>query len=762
MALAKVLNSSAESRGPVILFGKPGSGKAQLALAFCSAHTTRFDGIHWIEANQASDIAVQIAAYGQLMQITPWPEKITDQVTATINKWQLSPNRLIVFNHLADPVAFSGWMKNLPRLPVLITTSSLEGYPDYPVVRVGHLHREESIALLRKLAPRFEKSPDRELDPLASRLADFAFALNIAGRYLNEDSKTSISQYLAEIEKTASILNSSVGEMIASSELSLSPAQAAVIIISIKLLDGKGERERLGRRIVNIVSLCAPYVAIPVELLRQSLEVSVEKMAPVERSLAWLYSLGLLQQSGLGPLMHSIISKFGAPDNVSRKTLVPLLADALIALKGESAQKSGQHLFLQPHIRAIAASAEELGLKQAGILWNLLGSDLRNAGELAEAKACLERCLAFEERLYGPEHVRVVATMKELGKVFSDLGDLYTAKRYYERAIGVNEKLFSPSYPDVANILNDLGHVLFDLRDLVEAKVCFERAISIYETAYGFGPKHPALATAAGNLGRVLRDMDDLQGAKNNFERALAVDEWVYGPRNPKIATRANYLGRIYYSLGDLIGARNCFERVTSILEESGSVEDAGLATAYNNLGLVLQDLGNASRAQESFARALEIDQKIFGLEHPNIARDENNLGGAYAALDNLPAARDCFIRAMEIDEKIFGLFHPNNAANANNLGRVLYNMGDLTGAMNAFERTLAIDEKINGPMHAKVGTDINNLGIVFFEVGDLDQAKSCFERALEIFSREYPKDHPKLLKAKKYLDRVQQRINER
>ena len=349
MALAKVLVSSAESQGPVILFGKPGSGKAQLALAFCNAHATRFDGIHWIEANQASDIAVQIAACGQLMQITPWPEKITDQVTATISKWQLSPNRLIVFNHLADPAAFGGWMKKLPKLPVLITTSSLEDYPDYPVVRLGHLHRDESIALLRKLAPRFEKSPDRELDPLASRLADFAFALNLAGRYLNEDSKISISQYLADIEKTASVLDSSTEDMIASSELSLSPAQAAVLVISLKLLDGKGERERIGRRIVNIVSLCAPYVVIPVELLRQSLEVSIEKIAPVERSLAWLYSLGLLQQSGLGPVMHSITAKLGEPDNVSKNGLVPLMADVLIALKGKSAQKSGQNLFLQPH-----------------------------------------------------------------------------------------------------------------------------------------------------------------------------------------------------------------------------------------------------------------------------------------------------------------------------------------------------------------------------------------------------------------------------
>lgn len=761
-AISKALASHPEHCGPVIVFGEPGSGKSQLALAFCELQSSHYQGVYWIEASQSSAIEFQIAACGQAMQIIPWPEKVPEQVEATLKAWSLAPKQLIVLNHVEDPSILSLWMKRIPKAATIITTSSIEAHAGYPVIRVGALKSQECVDLLRKLAPRFEKTSAGELDRLASQLGDLALFVDLAGRYLNERSKISPSQFQGEIEKALSASGTAVGEAVKTDLPSIIPAQAAATLLSLRLLDGRGERERLARRILHAASLCAPSFPIPMQLLYNMAEDSADTTAAVDRGLSWLYSLGLLRQTIQGPVIHSITAKIINRVEPELSGVLSALVDSIIASKSAPSLQASFNIAELPHLQVIAAGAEETGLNQSGILYGHLGTDLRAAGQLNEARSYLERALAHEERLYGPEHVRIAATAKELGKVLSDLGDLYAAKRNYERAIAITEKLFSPVYPEVANLLNDLGQVLFDLRDLIEAKVCYERAISIFETAYGYGPKHPALAVAAGNLGRVLRDMDDLQGAKSNFERALAIDEWVFGPRHPKVATRANYLGRLCYSLGDLNGARSCFERVTSILEESGGAEDAGLATAYNNLGLVLQDLGNASRAQDSFMRALEIDEKILGPEHPNVARDLNNLGGAYAALENFSAARDCFIRAMQLDEKIFGLVHPNNAANANNLGRVLYNMGDFLGAKKAFERTLMIDEKINGPSHAKVGTDVNNLGIVLYEIGNLDEAKICFERALEIFNKEYPKDHPKTVKAKRYLDRILERLKQR
>jgi len=761
-ALAKIFSPSSGLLARVIVFGKPGSGKTQLALAFSIAQGSQFQSVHWIEAGDPVTIGLQIAACGRAMQISPWPEKMPDQVEATLKAWRQSPRRLIILNHVDDLAVLNQWMNKFPASAFLITSSRIETYSGFSPVHLGALRREESTALLCKRSPRLEKASTAELDRLASQLNNLAFAVELAGRYLDERAKVLPYQYQAEIEKTASSSTEVIDNAIQDRLLSLTPAQAAVVLLSLRLLEGKGERERLAWRILTFASLCVPSLPLPVGLLFHVVEGSQDIMAVLERSLDWLYSLGLLQQTSQGPAIHPIVARLAYPENTTLGEVLAPAIDSLIASRSVPSPKAGVDLNELPHIRALAAAAEGAGLKQAGELLNILGSDLRNAGELSEARVCLERGLELDEGHFGVEHVRIAAASRELGRVFSDLGDLYAAKRCYERAIAITEKLFSPSYPEVANILNDLGQILYDLRDLFEAKTCFERAISIYESAYGYGPKHPALAAAAGNLGRVLRDMDDLQGAKASFERALAIDEWVFGPRHPKIAARANYLGRLCYSLGDLNGARSYFERVTSILEESGEAEDATLATAHNNLGLVLQDLGNISRAQASFARALEIDEKILGSEHPNVARDLNNLGGAYAALENYPAARNCFIRAMQMDEKIFGLIHPNNAANANNLGRVLYNMGDFKGAREAFEHTLMIDEKLNGPMHTKVGTDLNNLGIVFYETGDLDKAKACFERALEIFSREYSADHPKVSKAKKYLDRILQRLSER
>ncbi len=756
-ALQSNLSSTNIAAVPVILYGTPGSGKTQLAAVYCFRFSSLYEGVHWIEAAQPDEIQTQIVECGRQMNLSPWPEKLADQLEVTLNSWRQFPNRLVVFNHASAPEVICDWLKKIGRVPVLVTTSVSESeWPvEYSIHNLGVLKREESIVLLRRLAPRLQKNSDEELAHLAESLGDTPFALDLAGRYLNERSKVSIKEYLLDVEKTASGLDEGITRWIKREQVSVSPKIAAVITLSFRILANKGERERVAQNLLYLASFCAPNIPIPVEIFQQALENKLEKLQLIEWSLAWLYSLGLLQQTRFGPVSHSLISEFAHLENTQVGTSFPPLAEALQGLTEDTRSKALPLWIGQSHLRAAAAWAEYAGLKHAGALLSNLGALLMTSGELADSKACLEHALAFDERLLGLENIKIASIASKLGRVNSQLGDLDVARKYFERALAVTEKVFSPVYPELGIILNDLGEVLFDLGDLIGAKASFERAISIYETAYGYGPKHPAVAIAAGNLGRVLRDMNDLHGAKTYFERALAVDEWVYGPKHPSIATRANYLGKVLYKLGDLNGSRTCFERVAQLLETINGPDYPGLAIAFNNLGLVLQDLGNVTKARDCFLRALEIDEKFLGSEHPNVARDSNNLGGAYSALGNLPAARDCFKRALEIDEKIFGPEHANNATNANNLGRVLYNLGDLLGAKKAFERTLAIDEKTYGVVHAKVGTDLNNLGIVVYDIGELVEAKVYFERALVIFRKEFAPDHPKIAKAQKYLNRI-------
>lgn len=648
----------------------------------------------------------------------------------------------------------SGRGKAPARTPVK-PASLPELHPEY----FRKLERAESIAYLHTLLPAATSSSDEELGRLAEILDNLPFALRIAGGYLQERPKTSIREYLAEVEKTASTLNPTVNEWIASSPDSPSNELASAITISYRLLEGKGERERLAQQVLFVASYCAPDVPIPFELFRQVLDITINKQPNLDRCLQWLYNLGFLLQADQGPVVHSILNGYARSINPEPTRLLTLLVETFLKLPLDTDASGFSPIVVTDHMRAVAVHAEEAGLKQAGAVWNSLGYFLWITRDLSEAKACLERCLAFNEQNYGMEHANTAIALSNLGRVLSDSGDLKAAKNHFERAMAINEKVFSASYPEVAMNANDLGQVLYDLGDLQGARICFERALSIHENAFGYGPKHAVIAIETGHLGRVLRDLHDLQGAKACFERALAVDEWVYGPRHPKIASRANYLGRVLYQLGDLQSAKTCFERAVAIENADPNIESAGPANALNNLALVLQDLGNLEEARECFEQVLAIDEKVHGPEHPTVAKDITSLGNVERDLGNLPAARDRFTRALKINEVIYGLVHPVTAANLKNLGRVLYSLGDLPGAKDAYQRALEIETKLLGADHVEVGTDVHNLGMVLFELGEMKEAQACYERALRIFEKKLSPDNIKRVKALQHLDRVKKRL---
>ncbi len=632
------------------------------------------------------------------------------------------------------------------------------GLPDLSVEPQGKMEREGSIHFLRNLLPAGTISTDGELDQLADCLGDLPFILNIAGGYLKERVKISVREYLSEMNKTASALDPSIKSWMENSPNAPSKEAVAVITMSSHLLEGKDERERFAQHLFFTAAACVPNLPIPFDLLRQGFEVSKNRTSNLDRSLQWLYSLGLLTQSEHGPYMNSTLAGFARCVNPEPARILTLLSDTLLNAPFEA--EPGPYLFLLiGHLRAVAAQAEEAGLAQTGSLWNHLAYFLWTAKQLNEARICLERCLSFCEQRNGLEHADTATVLANLGRVHSDLGDLSAAKNCFERAMAINESVFSASYPEVASNANDLGQVLYDLGDLQGARTCFERALSIHENAFAYGPKHAVIAIESGNLGRVLRDLHDLRSARECFERALSVDEWNYGPKYPGLASRANYLGRVLYQLGDLQGAKTNFERAVAIEKADPNLENAHSANALNNLALVYHDLGNRMEARNCFEQVLVIDEKVHGPEHPTVAKDLASLGNIERELGNLSAARDRYARALNINEMIYGQIHPITAGTLKNLGRILYTLGDLVGAKEMYNRAVEIETRLLDEDHVEVGTDVHNLGMVLAELGELQEARACYERALEIFEKNLPPDHIKRIKAQQHLDRVKRKL---
>lgn len=781
----------------VILSGPPGIGKTTLAVEFCYRFGRLFDGVHWICAGPYNDLETELAQCGARMALPNWPDSVTAQVEAVHWAWQ-NTRRLIVLDGMEDPARLSAWTRALQGHRLVITADfdlSAESAGDQLIQSVGPLERSDSLAFLRKLAPRLMHASPAENNRLVDLLGDLPLSLSLAGQNLGERAWTRVSDYLAGLQQTTQNLPEYIQSWAAGSPERL--VLASVMETTLQQLKGLAEREQTARLAFLAASTCAPASPIPTQLIQRALHLDDSQGPLLEGVLDRLYNLGLLEETDQGPVSHSLLADLaGLFTNHFSESLEPVAA-ALQEICRFSDQRGLPDPFLpyRSHLQAAAARAETLQHASAGDLWKCYGHHLHTMKEFTPARGAFERALATHQSAYGPNHPAVAADCTNLGRALQEQGDLLGARASFERALAIAGLDPNPDLVAVAALLGDLGQVRHDLDDLSGARDCYQRAQEILERKYG--SDNPELIPNLRRHGEVLLDLNDFRAAQACFERALFINLQVHGSGHPDTAADFFHLGRTHSELGETAKARASFENALKVLEKKYGRDSNEILPAATALGRVLLDLneptpasdlyerilpiyeritgpdspevasilislGRARRmlsdpkqARRCFERATKIDAKVFGSQSPTVARDLNHLGRVLRMTGHLSEARDCFTKVLEIDEKHNGPEHANVAADLNNLGLIYEEMGDLTKARHYFERALTIDEKIYGPDHPSVGRDINNLGSVLQASGDLRGARICYERALHISMKKYGPNHPDIAVNANNLGRV-------
>lgn len=746
VALEQLLITEGRPTSRVVLQGPDGIGKSELVVTFCYQHAADFARIDWFQASAAS-------AYRDGTTIYEVPP-VEDGESA------IEPQkRLIVLEDVNDPDVLRAWVKKLPKVRLLITSTCTDWPGDLKVKThtLERFHRSESIQLLRQTASRLEKASDTELDRLAACLCDLPLAVTLVGRFLANRPRLSVNETLTQIIDASAKLPEPVALWARESTMACADGVAALFWLLQQELSGR--TGHFSQHLLLYASFCAPGRPIPTRLLRTATGMSPDDFAPVLRRLA---ELGLLTETIHGQMIHPLLAEFTrlseAKDQRCLEALITAAAEMGVAANQTEEPQDDADLWV--HLHYIASHADLCKFEHASSLWNNLGYHWWKAGELRTAKTCLQRGLKIDEEILGEDNPEIATSANNLGRVLFDLHDLQGAKECFNRAMMIDEKAYSGLYPGVAQDAENLGRVQFELEEYPAALSTFQKALYIYENAYGYGPKHIAVSHVASSIGQVFKEMDRLGEARQAYEKALMVDEWVYGPVNIKIAENLYALGRLQRDMGDFQAALVTFERLLNIQEMTYGEEHELLAPTLNSLGLTLQDNGILTRARDCFERAMAIDEAIYGLDHVNIARDANNLGSVMRDLGNLAEARKYFERALKINVLIYGKDHPHIATNTNNLARVLYSLGELEEARHGFERVLLIDEKTYGTRSLEVATDLNNLGIIANDLRLFTEARPLFERALGIFADKLPAEHSKILKARKYLERAKRKIS--
>jgi serine/threonine protein kinase/Tfp pilus assembly protein PilF len=364
---------------------------------------------------------------------------------------------------------------------------------------------------------------------------------------------------------------------------------------------------------------------------------------------------------------------------------------------------------------------------------NLLAGNHQLTGDYDKAERLYSEALGIYDRA-GLENADLGDLLASLGLLYLTKGDPARAEKVLERAIAVDEKVLGPDHPTVTTALNNLALVFDQTAEFERSKALYERALAIREKVQG--KDHPAVAQVLNNLAINAVRRDDYGQARSRFERVLQIQEKALGPAHPDLATALANLAFVCSAVGDYDRAESLVGRALAIKEKTLGPDNPGTAAAVGILANLHLARGAYPRAEVLFRRALAIDEKSLGPDHPDVALDLSNLGTALWYQGKLALAEPLLRRALEVEQKAPTT---GNVNTRNNLAGLCVEQGKLDEARALYERSIAVSEERlsrnepGRPARGGLVTALLGLGNVRRLQGDRPDAVASWTRALTI-----------------------------
>jgi len=416
---------------------------------------------------------------------------------------------------------------------------------------------------------------------------------------------------------------------------------------------------------------------------------------------------------------------------------VPLVAEAAGDYQLDVQPKQERATAGSYEIRIIelrAATDKDRDLQEAYKL-NKDFFQLYGAGKFDEAIAVVQRHLEINERIFGPDHHNVAATLGRLALLNAIKGEYAKAEALFRRSLLIKEKAFGPDHFDVASSLNNFAVLYMERAEYTKAEPLYRRALSIKEKT--LGPDHPEVAIALNNLATLYHKKGGYAEAEPLYQRALLITEKRLGPDHPDVASFLNNLAGLYSDKGDDLKAEPLYQRALLITEKMLGPDHVDVARSLHNLANLYQKKGNYAEAEPLYQRALQIKEKALGLEHPEVAQTLVQLANLYRDKREYAKAEPLYQRTLSIEEKALGPEHPDFAVSLNSLATLYFEKGDYAEAEPLYQRALSILEKKElVPYHPDAGSYLHNLALLYAAKGDIGRAVTFQLRANVILER--------------------------
>ena len=418
-----------------------------------------------------------------------------------------------------------------------------------------------------------------------------------------------------------------------------------------------------------------------------------------------------------------------------------------------------------PPLPELTASQQER-LKESRALW-MQGSDLLEAGKIAEAIAVEEKVLAIEREIFGNEHDRVTGVLALLAELHEVQDDFESAKKVRTESLAALTRRFGQAHWRVTDTRIALEDMIRrsrmsrgDRNVLAAARSASEKMGDLYrqglfaealeEASFVnechrqlLGTQHPIYAKSLSNLALMHESLGGYDQAERLYRQALDIIKPTLGEQHPAYATGLNNLAALCEVVGDFAQAERLFRQTLELRKQSLGEEDSDYATTLNNLAVHYDHLGDFDKADPLYRQAVEVKKRTVGEQHPEFASCLGNLARHLHWSGDIAQAEPMLRRVVELRKQSPGELSPDYAGSLNNLALFYDSQGDDAKAEPLFRQSMEIWKQTLGEQHPHYALSLSHLADLYRARGEYAEAEPLYRRALEIWQRSLGERHP-------------------
>ncbi|HUV37094.1 MAG TPA: FxSxx-COOH system tetratricopeptide repeat protein, partial [Patescibacteria group bacterium] len=439
--ILKQLHNELESGEPAALTqaisGLGGIGKTQLALEYSYRYADRYEVLWWMLSEDPVTLASDYASLAIPLDLPEARSSDQAAIIKAVCHWLSNHhNWLLVFDNAQNSEQVRPYLPDTQFGHVIITSRNPSWRNVARPLQVTVMSVAEAIELLHK---RTGLNADHSAEKLAEKLGYLPLALEQAGAYIESHSESYAGYLNLFLEEHKNLWKEESGA---------GDYEKTVATTWTLSMDSIRENSPEAYDLMKLCSYLAPddiswsLFQGGKEFLPDTLSSATDDRILRNRIIGNLIRYSLITVIDDSLSMHRLVQSVirdsldGEEEQAWCKIALEIINNAFPYEKDDLETWPACDRLLS-HVEAVASRAEELRIvsEAYGRLLNAVGLYLNNRAELANSKKMLERALAIDEKIYGPDHPEVATDVNNLGGVLQDQGDLAGAREHFERAL---------------------------------------------------------------------------------------------------------------------------------------------------------------------------------------------------------------------------------------------------------------------------------------------------------------------------------------